>query len=224
MSACRPSLRTLAAALALGLLGACALPPAAAAKLPAPTVDAPHATTHGEQVAVFAGGCFWGVQAVFEHVKGVHKTWAGYSGGSAATARYDLVSTGDTGHAESVKLLFDPAEVSYGQLLQVFFSVATNPTELNRQGPDSGTQYRSVIFYANPEQQRIAGAYLAQLGKAGIYAAPIVTQLAPLTAFYPAEGWHQDYASRHPHEPYIAIYDAPKLANLRLWFPALYTR
>lgn len=226
MSACRRSLRPLGTALALGLLGACALPPAAAAatRLPAPIVDAPRAATHGEQVAVFAGGCFWGVQDVFEHVKGVRRTWAGYSGGSAATAHYDQVSEGDTGHAESVKVLFDPSEVSYGQLLQVFFSVAANPTELDRQGPDSGTQYRSVIFYTSAEQQRIAAAYLAQLGKARIYASPIVTQLAPLAAFYPAESWHQDYASRHPDQPYIAIYDAPKVANLRLWFPVLYSR
>jgi len=226
MSACRPSLRTLSAALALGLLGACTLPPAAeaATKLPAPALDTPRPAAHGEQVAVFAGGCFWGVQEVFEHVKGVRKTWAGYSGGAAATAHYDQVSEGDTGHAESVKVLFDPAQVSYGQLLQVFFSVAANPTELNRQGPDSGTQYRSVIFYASPEQQRIAGAYLAQLGKARIYAAPIVTQLVPFKAFYPAESWHQDYASHHPDDLYIAINDTPKVANLRQWFPALYTR
>ena len=224
MSACRPTLRTLVAALALGLLGACALPPAATAatKLPPPALDAPPAAAHGEEVAVFAGGCFWGVQEVFEHVKGVRKTWAGYSGGDAATAHYDQVSEGGTGHAESVKLLFDPAQVSYGQLLQVFFSAATNPTELNRQGPDSGTQYRSVIFYASPEQQRIAAAYLAQLGKAHIYAAPIVTQLVPLKAFYPAESWHQDYASHHPNDLYIMINDAPKVANLRQWFPALY--
>ena len=161
---------------------------------------------------------------MFEHVKGVRKTWAGYSGGSAATAHYDLVSEGDTGHAESVKVVFDPSQVSYGQLLQVFFSVATNPTELNRQGPDSGTQYRSMIFYASPEQQRIAAGYLAQLGKARIYAAPIVTQLVPLKAFYPAESWHQDYASHHPDDLYIAINDTPKVANLRQWFPALYMR
>ena len=226
MSACRPSLRTLGTALALGLLGACTLPPAAmaATKLPPPAVDAPTTAAHGEQVAVFAGGCFWGVQEVFEHVKGVRKTWAGYSGGNAATAHYDLVSEGNTGHAESVKVVFDPAQVSYGQLLQVFFSVAANPTELNRQGPDSGTQYRSVIFYASPEQQRIAGAYLAQLGKAGVYTAPIVTQLVPLKAFYPAESWHQDYASHHPDDLYIAINDTPKVANLGLWFPVLYAK
>ena len=224
MSACPPSLRTLGAALALGLLGACALPPAATAatKLPVPALDAPPAAAHREEVAVFAGGCFWGVQEVFEHIKGVRKTWAGYSSGDAATAHYDQVSEGDTGHAESVKLLFDPAQVSYGQLLQVFFSVAANPTELNRQGPDSGTQYRSVVFYASPEQQRIAAAYLAQLGKAHVYAAPIVTQLVPLKAFYPAESWHQDYASQHPNDLYIVINDAPKVANLRQWFPALY--
>jgi peptide-methionine (S)-S-oxide reductase len=224
MSIARHPCRILGATLAMGLLGACTLPPAAeaAAKLPAPMLDAPRATAHGEQVAVFAGGCFWGVQDVFEHVKGVRKTWAGYSGGSSATAHYDQVSEGDTGHAESVKLLFDPAQVSYGQLLQVFFSVATDPTELDRQGPDSGTQYRSVIFYASPEQQRIASAYLAQLGKARIYAAPIVTQLVPLKAFYPAEGWHQDYASHHPDDLYIAINDAPKVRNLQRLFPALY--
>ena len=224
MSTCRHPLRTLGAALALSLLAACALPPAAeaAAKLPAPTLDAPPAAAHGEQVAVFAGGCFWGVQAVFEHVKGVRQTWAGYSGGAAATAHYDQVSEGDTGHAESVKVLFDPAQVSYGRLLQVFFSVATDPTELNRQGPDSGTQYRSVLFYANPEQQRIASDYLAQLGKAGIYSAPIVTQLVPLKAFYPAESWHQDYASHHPGDLYIVINDAPKVRNLQRLFPALY--
>ena len=224
MSTCRHPLRTLGATLALGLLGACALPSAAAAKLPPPAVDASRAATHGEQVAVFAGGCFWGVQEVFEHVKGVRKTWAGYSGGNAATAHYDLVSEGNTGHAESVKVVFDPSQVSYGQLLQVFFSVAANPTELNRQGPDSGTQYRSVIFYASPEQQRIAAGYLAQLGNAGIYTAPIVTQLVPLKAFYPAESWHQDYASHHPDDLYIAINDTPKVANLRQWFPALYMR
>lgn len=224
MSACRCSLRTAGVALALGLLGACALPPAAeaAAKLPAPVLDAPRAAAHGEQVAVFAGGCFWGVQEVFEHVKGVRKTWAGYSGGGAATAHYDLVSEGDTGHAESVKVLFDPAQVSYGQLLQVFFSVATDPTELDRQGPDRGTQYRSVIFYGDAEQQRIAGAYLAQLGRAHIYAAPIVTQVVPLKAFYPAESWHQDYASRHPGDLYVAINDTPKLHRLQQLFPALY--
>ncbi|GAB3791161.1 peptide-methionine (S)-S-oxide reductase MsrA [Dyella agri] len=224
MSTRRHPLRTLSAALALSLLGACALPPAAeaAAKLPAPLLDAPRTATHGEQVAVFAGGCFWGVQDVFEHVRGVRKTWAGYSGGSAATAHYDQVSEGDTGHAESVKVLFDPAQVSYGQLLQVFFSVAADPTQFDRQGPDSGTQYRSAIFYASPEQQRIAGAYLAQLGKAGIYTAPIVTQLVPLQAFYPAEDWHQDYASRHPGDLYIAINDAPKVTHLRQLFPVLY--
>lgn len=220
----RHPVRILGVALALGLLGACTLPPAAmaTAKLPAPLLDAPRASAHGEQVAVFAGGCFWGVQEVFEHVKGVRKTWAGYSGGAAATAHYDQVSEGDTGHAESVKLLFDPAQVSYGRLLQVFFSVAADPTQLDRQGPDSGTQYRSVIFYASPGQQRIAAAYLAQLGKARIYAAPIVTRLAPLKAFYPAESWHQDYASRHPGDLYVAINDAPKLANLKRLFPALY--
>lgn len=224
MSVSRRPSRMLFATLAVSLLGACTLPPAAVAatKLPAPLLDAPRAAAHGQQIAVFAGGCFWGVQDVFSHVKGVRKTWAGYSGGSAATAHYSQVSEGDTGHAESVKVLFDPSQVSYGQLLQVFFSVATDPTELDRQGPDSGTQYRSVIFYASPAQQRIADAYLEQLSKDHIYAAPIVTQLVPLSAFYPAESWHQDYASHHPDDLYIAINDAPKVQNLQRQFPALY--
>ena len=172
--------------------------------------------------AVFAGGCFWGIEAVFEHVKGVRKVVAGYSGGSADTAHYFEVGSGRTGHAESVQVHFDPARVSYGQLLQVFFSVALDPTELNRQGPDSGTQYRSVIFYVNDRQKQVASAYIAQLTAARSFPAPIVTQVVPLKAFYPAEAYHQHYFQLHPNEPYIVYNDAPKVAHLKQLFPALY--
>ena len=193
-----------------------------AVALPAPKVDSPTAATHGDQVAVFAGGCFWGIEAVFEHIKGVHRATAGYAGGNADTAHYDEVSDGNTGHAESVKVQFDPKQVSYGTLLQVFFSVALDPTELNRQGPDSGTQYRSAIFYGNDEQKRIATDYIAQLTAAKSFPAPIVTQVVPLKAFYPAEAYHQHYFSEHPDNPYIVINDAPKVAHLQKLFPALY--
>ena len=192
-----------------------------AVRLPAPVVDAAPSTAHDE-MAVFAGGCFWGIEAVFERVKGVHQVTAGYSGGTASTAHYDEVSDGDTGHAESVQVEFDPSRVSYGTLLQVFFSVALNPTELNRQGPDRGTQYRSVIFYGNDEQKKIATGYIAQLTAAHAFAAPIVTQVVPLTAFYPAEAYHQHYYDLHPHNPYIVINDAPKVAHLQRLFPELY--
>lgn len=209
---------------ALLMLGLSACQPASATNgaLPAPTVDAPKTTVHGEQVAVLAGGCFWGIEAVFEHVKGVHRVIAGYSGGNADTAHYAEVSEGDTGHAESVQVHYDPAEISYGTLLQVFFSVALDPTERNRQGPDVGSQYRSVIFYANPEQQHIAGAYIAQLTAAKSFPAPIVTQLVPLQAFYPAEAYHQHYFRLHPNNPYIVFNDAPKVAQLQQLFPTLY--
>jgi peptide-methionine (S)-S-oxide reductase len=189
---------------------------------PHPAADAPLATRHGEQTAVFSGGCFWGIQAVFQHVKGVTSATSGYSGGSAATAEYEVVSTGTTGHAESVKVVYDPAEITYGQLLKVFFSVAHDPTELNRQGPDTGSQYRSVIFYRGDEQKGIAEAYIAQLNQAQVYRGPIVTQVVPLRAFYPAESYHQNYASLHPGDPYIVFNDAPKLAHLRQQFPDLY--
>jgi peptide-methionine (S)-S-oxide reductase len=159
---------------------------------------------------------------VFEHIKGVHQVTAGYSGGSAATAHYEMVGTGSTGHAESVKIEFDPAQVSYGSLLQVFFSVALDPTERNRQGPDSGSQYRSVIFYGDAEQQKIASSYIAQLTRANAFAAPIATQLVPLKTFYPAENYHQHYYDLHPDNPYIVINDAPKVAHLRKLFPTLY--
>jgi peptide-methionine (S)-S-oxide reductase len=192
--------------------------------LPNPTLDAPLASVRGKQTAVLAGGCFWGIQAVFQHVKGVKEATSGYSGGSLASPDYEEVSSGNTGHAESVKITFDPSQVSYGQLLKVFFSVAHDPTELNRQGPDTGTQYRSVIFYGDEEQQRIAQAYVAQLEQAKLFAAPIVTQVVPLKAFYVAESYHQNYARLHPDNPYIAINDAPKVEHLRLEFPDLYKK
>lgn len=196
---------------------------AAERPVPAPTIDAPKVTApQGDHTAVFAGGCFWGMQAVFEHVRGVRHVWAGYTGGSAATANYADVSDGDTGHAESIELRFDPSVVSYGQLLQVYFAVAHDPTELDRQGPDSGTQYRSEIFYTNPMQQKIAMAYIAQLTTAKVFAAPIVTRVAPLQKFYMAEPYHQDFARLHPDNLYIAINDAPKVRNLQRQFPALY--
>ena len=194
----------------------------AGSALPNPVIDAPLATTKGEQTAVIAGGCFWGVQAVFEHVKGVISVSAGYSGGSADTAHYEMVSGGNTGHAESVRIKYDPSRISFGQLLKVYFAVAHDPTELNRQGPDTGTQYRSAIFYSSAEQQRIADAYIAQLNKAGVFKRPIVTQVVALKAFYEAEGYHQDYAVNHPNEPYIAINDLPKVAELRKQIPELY--
>ncbi|MCA1592158.1 MAG: peptide-methionine (S)-S-oxide reductase MsrA [Acidobacteria bacterium] len=194
----------------------------AAASFPDPAVDAPLANTKGAQTAVFAGGCFWGVEAVFEHVKGVSGVTVGYVGGSARTADYETVSAGKTGHAESVRVVYDPSQVSYGQLLKVFFSVAHDPTELNRQGPDTGTQYRSAIFYTNAEQKRIAHAYIDQLNAAKVFERPVVTQLAPLDAFYKAEAYHQDYAVRHPDNAYIVINDLPKVANLREQLPALY--
>ena len=172
--------------------------------------------------AVFAGGCFWGVDAVFRHVKGVSKVVSGYAGGSADTANYETVSTGTTGHAESVEVTYNPSEVSYDDLLKVFFFVAHDPTELNRQGPDSGTQYRSSIFYTNDEQKKTADAYILQLGQKKAFSEPIVTQVVPLNGFYPAEAYHQNYLARHPDQPYIAINDLPKLERLQQTFPALY--
>jgi peptide-methionine (S)-S-oxide reductase len=169
-----------------------------------------------------AGGCFWGLQWVFEHVPGVTNVTSGYSGGAAGTATYEQVSEGDTGHAETVRIAYDPSRVSFGQLLRVYFSVATNPTELDRQGPDTGTQYRGVIFYTTPGQRETAKAYIAQLAAAHAYAAPIVTQVVPFKAFYPAEDYHQDYARLHPDALYIAINDAPKVAALKRELPALY--
>lgn len=190
--------------------------------VPAAAVDASLAAAKGPQTAVFAGGCFWGVQAVFQHVKGVISATSGYSGGSAKTAEYETVSTGETGHAESVQVTYDPSQITYGQLLRVFFSVVHDPTELNRQGPDEGTQYRSVIFYNDDEQRRVAESYIAQLGAAKVFPRRIVTQVVPLKAFYPAEAYHQNFATLHPDNPYIAFNDAPKVEHLRQQFPNLY--
>ena len=192
-----------------------------ATAVPNPTVDAALATSKSQQSAILAGGCFWGIQAVFQHVKGVVSATSGYSGGEAKTAEYELVSNGDTGHAESVKIVYDPSQITYGQLLRVFFSVAHDPTELNRQGPDTGTQYRSSIFYGNDEQKRIAEAYIAQLDQAKVFPRPIVTRVVPLKAFYPAEAYHQDYAVRNPTNGYIVVNDIPKLHDLRAKYPAL---
>lgn len=202
---------------------ACNASDRSATVVPNPAVDAPLASAKSEQTAVIAGGCFWGIQAVFQHVKGVISATSGYAGGAANTAEYELVSNGDTGHAESVKITFDPSQITYGQLLRVFFSVAHDPTELNRQGPDTGSQYRSSIFYSNAEQKRIAEAYIAQLDTAKVFPRPIVTQVVPLKAFYPAEAYHQNYAALHPNNPYIVYNDAPKVAHLQQQFPELYT-
>jgi peptide-methionine (S)-S-oxide reductase len=206
-----------------GSLAACQAGAAeASVALPDPAIDTPLAKTPTPATAVFAGGCFWGVQAVFQHVKGVRNAVSGYAGGNAQNAHYEIVSTGTTGHAESVQVTYDSSKLTYGQLLKVYFSVAHDPTTLNRQGPDSGTQYRSDIFFANPEQQRVAQAYMAQLNAAHVFARPIVTQLTPLPAFYPAESYHQDYATLHPDNGYIAYNDLPKLTQLQLRFPSLY--
>ncbi len=190
--------------------------------VPAPNVDEPRATASSHETVVLAGGCFWGIQAVYQHVKGVISATSGYSGGNAKTAEYETVSTGDTGHAESVQIVYDPSQVTYGELLRVFFSVAHDPTQLNRQGPDEGAQYRSSIFYANDEQKRIADSYIAQLDQAKVFSHPIVTKVVPLQAFYPAEAYHQNYAALHPNQPYIMFNDAPKVEHLKQEFPALY--
>ncbi len=192
--------------------------------LPDPAVNAPLSAKSSKETAVVAGGCFWGVQLVFQHVKGVKNVTSGYSGGMVASPQYEEVGSGKTGHAESVRITFDPSQISYGQLLKVFFSVAHDPTELDRQGPDTGTQYRSAIFFTDPEQKRIAEAYIAQLDQAKIFPSPIVTQVAPMKAFYPAENYHQDFATLHPDNPYIAINDAPKLDHLREQLPDLYKK
>ncbi len=190
--------------------------------VPPPTIDAPVAGDAALQTVVLAGGCFWGVQAVFQHVKGVTKARSGYAGGAKETANYTAVGSGKTGHAESVEVTFDPHQISYGRILQIYFSVAHNPTEINRQGPDVGTQYRSAIFYQDDAQKRVADAYIAQLNKAGTFKRSIATEVTPLPAFYPAETYHQDYATLHPDNPYIAYNDLPKVENLRRLFGELY--
>jgi peptide-methionine (S)-S-oxide reductase len=211
-----------AAALVVGGLMAFRAQAKEAGVIPAPAQDMQLAASHGEDSAVFSGGCFWGVQAVFQHVKGVISATSGYSGGDAKTAEYEVVSSGRTGHAESVKVVYDPSQVTYGQLLHVFFSVAHDPTELNRQGPDEGSQYRSAVFYTTPEQLRITKAYIEQLDQAHVFRHKIVTQVAELKGFYPAEAYHQNYATLHPDSMYIRFNDAPKVENLKAEFPQMY--
>lgn len=195
-----------------------------AAGVPPPATDLTAASGDHKAVTVVAGGCFWGVDAVFKHVKGVTQVVSGYAGGDKSTAHYETVETGRTGHAESVQITYDPSQVSYGKLLQVFFSVAHDPTELNRQGPDEGTQYRSAIFYSSPDQKRVAEAYIEQLDEAHVFTHRIVTQVIPLTGFYPAEEYHQNYLARNPDNPYIIYNDLPKLDRLKRQFPDLYRR
>ena len=204
------------------LLGSVACTTTVHGQLPPFAGDSQAPAAKGKETAVLAGGCFWGVDAVFKHVKGVSSVISGYSGGSATTAEYETVSSGTTGHAESVKITYDPSRISYSELLRIFFSVATDPTQLNRQGPDTGTQYRSAIFYANDDQKQTALAYIDQLNKAKVFSAPIVTQVVPLKAFYSAEEYHQNYLERHPDNPYIVFNDAPKLRQLQKQFPDVY--
>jgi peptide-methionine (S)-S-oxide reductase len=213
--------RTIVALATFGL-AACSATDAATPSLPDPSVDVQKANAKGTETAVFAGGCFWGIEAVFEHVKGVSQAVSGYAGGSADSATYQKVSSGTTGHAESVSVTYDPSQITYGQLLKVFFSVAHDPTEHNRQGPDVGTQYRSAVFFANDEQKRVAQAYIAQLQSAKVFPRAIVTEVTPLKAFYAAEDYHQDYVVHNPNQPYIVFNDLPKLANLKRQFPQLY--
>lgn len=194
-------------------------PPAA---LPAPTVDEPPTGSPKSETAVLAGGCFWGVQGVFQHVKGVTSAQSGYAGGDAATANYDAVSSETTGHAESVRITYDPSQITFGQLLRVFFGVVQDPTELNYQGPDVGPSYRSVVFAQNDSQQKIANAYIAQLNQAGAFSSPIVTTVTPGAQFFPAEAYHQDFLSLHPNNPYIVANDLPKIGALKADFPDLY--
>ena len=215
-----------AAALALIGTGRLLLGPATSAEpatvIPAPAVDQQAGSTSGPQTVVLAGGCFWGVQAVFQHTKGVSKAVSGYAGGTKATANYEIVSSGRTGHAESVEVTFDPNVISLGTILQIYFSVAHDPTQLDRQGPDEGPQYRSQIFVKNDDQKRIAADYIAQLDKTGVFKHPIVTKIGALDAFYPAEAYHQDYATLHPENLYIVYNDLPKIENLKQLFPDRY--
>jgi peptide-methionine (S)-S-oxide reductase len=223
----RPSLSRLSlcaaavGALAIStILAAPSLASEDAVVIPAPAMDAQ--APDGIQTAVIAGGCFWGVQGVFQHTAGVVNAVSGYAGGSKSNADYNMVSTGTTGHAESVEIKYDPKQISYGKILQIFFSVAHDPTQLNRQGPDSGTQYRSAIFTTSDEQKKVADAYIAQLNAAKVYKKPIVTKIGPLEAFYPAEAYHQDYLTLHPNQPYIAYNDIPKVENLKKIFAQNY--
>ncbi len=204
-----------------GLRGTTAASAESARAVPPPAIDEP-ASQAPSEVAVFAGGCFWGVQGVFQHVAGVTNAASGYTGGESKTARYETVSSGSTGHAESVQITYDPRKITYGRLLQVYFSVAHDPTQLDRQGPDTGTQYRSAIFPVNVEQARVAKAYIDQINQAKVFPAALVTRIEPDKAFYPAEGYHQNYLTLHPDNPYIAINDLPKLVELKRYFPDLY--
>lgn len=219
-----PTRSLLGAALLAGLIACSAgLASSKPVALPNAKLDMPLGKgAAGSQVAVFAGGCFWGIEAVFEHVRGVKQSVSGYAGGNAGTANYDMVSSGRTGHAEAVKVAYDPSKVSYGQLLQIYFSVAHDPTQLDRQSPDVGPQYRSEIFATDAMQKKVAEAYIAQLGAARRFHAPIVTRVSSLAQFHPAEAYHQDYLRLHPNQPYIVINDAPKLVHLRQMFPELY--
>jgi peptide-methionine (S)-S-oxide reductase len=197
------------------LLALCAALTLSAADFPAPAVDAPRAATKGRATAVLAGGCFWCTEAVFENVAGVEKVVSGYSGGSAATAKYQIVSSGMTTHAEAIEITYDPSRVTYGHLLKIFFSIAHDPTQLDRQGPDSGKQYRSAIFFGDEEQKKIAEAYIKQLSEAKVFSKPIVTQVVPLKGFYPAEDYHQDYAANNPGNPYVSVNALPKVQKLK---------
>jgi peptide-methionine (S)-S-oxide reductase len=218
---------TVSLALAVALSAACAGPgqsprAAASATIPGPTLDEPAGSPGASETAVLAGGCFWGVQGVYQHVKGVSAAVSGYAGGNASTAQYETVGTGTTGHAESVRITYDPSQVTFGQLLHIFFAVAHDPTELNRQGPDTGEQYRSAIFPQNDVQKKVADAYIAQLNQAKVFDAPIVTRTDRDSGFFPAEGYHQDYLNSHPTAPYIAMNDMPKVDALKQTFPELY--
>lgn len=212
-----------ALAIATTTLNGCSMSLAGSmASLPAPAADMATGSVAGPQTVVFAGGCFWGVQSVFQHVRGVQRATSGYAGDKKYLANYSTVSSGNTGHAESVEVVFDPQQVSYGQLLQIFFSVVHDPTQLDAQGPDTGPQYRSEIFFTSPDQQRVAAAYIEQLQAAKVFRAPIVTKLEPLEGFYAAEDYHQNYAERHPRDMYIVLNDAPKVTNLKRTFPGVY--
>jgi len=214
------SIRFITSTLIAAAIAGCA-PAQAAIRAPAPALDTPAASAAG--TAVLSGGCFWGMQGVFEHVRGVRQVLAGYDGGKKATAQYELVSTGTTGHAESIRIVFDPRQITYGEILRIYFSVATDPTQVNRQFPDEGTQYRSEIFYANPAQRQVAERYIAQLNAAKVFHAPIATRVDPDRGFFRAEGYHQDYLVRHPDAAYIATFDLPKVADLKATFPQRYS-
>jgi peptide-methionine (S)-S-oxide reductase len=214
------STRFVASTLIAAAIAGCASSQAAV-RVPAASIDTPAASAAG--TAVLSGGCFWGLQGVFEHVRGVTQVVAGYDGGKRSTAQYELVSTGTTGHAESIRIVFDPSQISYGEILRIFFSVATDPTQVNRQFPDEGTQYRSEIFYANPAQRQVAERYITQLNAAKVFHAPIATRVDADSGFFRAEGYHQDYLVRHPDAPYIATFDLPKVSDLKAMFPQRYS-